>query len=84
MVDVHTRQAKAALPPGVSLGDVGQEAEVMLTPDETKDREEVADMMPMLDAILAMASDTLGPKSVSKMLREKADLIEMISTRRMH
>ena len=57
----------------------------MLTPDETEDREEVtAMMMPTLDAILALASDTFGPKYVIKMLRDKADLIEAISSRRMH
>ncbi len=57
----------------------------MLTPEETEAREEVAaQMMPTLDAILALAADTWGPADVVKMLREKADLIEMISTRRMH
>ena len=43
-----------------------------------------AAMMPTLDAILALATDTWGPTDVVKMLREKADLIEMISARMMH
>ncbi len=50
--------------------------------DECEDS--AAAMMPMFDAILALATDTWGPLEVVKMLREKADLIEAISTRMMH
>ncbi len=53
--------------------------------DEAAEHEAaVSSMMPALDAILALATDTWGPKEVTKMLRQKADLIEMISTRMMH
>ena len=52
--------------------------------DAAEFEDAAAAMMPTLDAILALATDTWGPADVVKMLREKADLIEMISTRMMH
>ncbi len=41
-------------------------------------------MLPTLDAILALATNTWGPVTVIAMLRDKADCIEAISKRRMH
>ncbi len=59
--------------------------EAKVTLEEAAARQDAVEtMMPTFDAILALATDTLGPKSVAKMLREKAALIEMISTRMMH
>ncbi len=63
----------------------------MMTPEQIAEQLEsdgfedaAGAMMPTLDRILALATDTWGPGDVVKMLREKADLIEMISTRMMH
>ncbi len=41
-------------------------------------------MMVTFDAILECAINELGPIETIKMLRAKADIIEAISTRRMH
>ena len=46
--------------------------------------EDIDCIMPALDAILAMATDTWGPHRVISMLRDKALLIETISNRRLH
>ena len=59
-----------------------EEIAAHLDADEPEDA--ATSMMPTLDAILALATDTWGPADVIKMLRQKADLIEMISTRMMH
>ncbi len=41
-------------------------------------------LMIELDLMLGAATDTFGPGTVIEMLRQKADVIEAISTRRMH
>ncbi len=41
-------------------------------------------LMMELDMMLGAVTDTFGPGTVIEMLRQKADLIEAISTRRMH
>ncbi len=48
------------------------------------DAESLDFMLHTLDIILACATSELGPVDVVQMLREKADLIEAISKRRMH
>ncbi len=53
-----------------------------LDADEYDD--DAAAMMPAFDAILAVATDNWGPIKTVRMLRDKADLIEAISTRMMH
>ncbi len=48
------------------------------------DAEELDFMMHTFDVILACATNELGPVDVVQMLRDKANLIEAISKRRMH
>ena len=48
------------------------------------DLDELNYMMQTFDAILACCTNELGPGATIEMLRDKADLIEAISKRRMH
>ena len=48
------------------------------------DAESMDFMMHTFDIILANATKEVGPVDVVKMLRDKADIIESLSRRRMH
>ncbi len=57
-----------------------------MTPDQliAPSSEDAQFLMIELDLMLGAATDTFGPGTVIEMLRQKADVIEAISTRRMH
>ena len=57
---------------------------MMLNQLEAPCAESMDFMLHTFDIILAHATQELGPVDVVKMLRNKADIIEAISKRRMH
>ena len=82
LVGVHRRQAPGTLPPGVYLGDVEQEAEVMLTPEEIAAKQVAASLMQTHAEQIGQSVSMIGASSTSMVLSFLAEMISEMDTPR--